>query len=131
MVSEIWKSFRALPLWVQIWVFVILMPVNMASLLIWQQPNGLLIAVLANGAMALNGAIMLVERGFSRAMALPHVVIWTPLCLWLLSMLIGGEVSGGYASYLWVLLMIDTISLVFDMRDARDWRRGAREVAGR
>jgi len=128
MILEIWRSFRALPTWVQVWVALILVPVNVASLWFLGETNALMIAVLAIGAMALNGVIMMYERGFSRAMALPHVVIWVPLVVWLLSMLLGGEVGGGFAGYLWMLLVIDTISLGFDFRDARDWFRGSRGV---
>ncbi len=131
MVADIWHSFRALPQWVQIWVFAILVPVNMISLAFWSQPDGVLIAVMAVGAMALNGVIMFYERGFSRAMALPHVVIWTPMVLFVLAKLVGGEASGVFAAYLWVLLVTDIVSLGFDFRDARDWWRGARAVTGR
>jgi len=131
MVLQIWASFRALPGWVQVWVFLILVPVNVASLWFWTAPNGMLIAVLANGAMALNGPIMLMDRGFSKAMALPHVVIWTPLVIWLIWLLSSGQVGGIFAAYLWVLLVVDVVSLVFDFKDARDWLRGDRAVAGR
>ena len=30
--QDVWISFRSLPVWVQFWVALILMPVNMASL---------------------------------------------------------------------------------------------------
>jgi hypothetical protein len=32
MIAEIWGSYRRLPLWVELWVAVILVPVNAASL---------------------------------------------------------------------------------------------------
>ena len=130
MVSEIWHSLRALPLWVQIWVFAILGPVNMISLVFWTEPDGALIAVLAVGAMALNGVIMLYERGFSRAMALPHVAIWTPMMFFVIANLTD-EATGVFRTYLWVLLVVDIVSLGFDFKDARDWLQGARAVAGR
>lgn len=42
---DIWRSYRALSLWVQIWVNVILVPVNIASLAFdipdaWKGLNG-------------------------------------------------------------------------------------------
>lgn len=128
MIPAIWNSFRRLPLWVQLWVAVILVPVNAASLLWWHAPMGIWVAAMAVGAMLLNGALMLIERGFSKLMALPHVLIWTPLLglvLWLLTQ----EIAPGYRRYLIVLLAVDTVSLVLDYRDLRAWWNGARRVA--
>ncbi|WP_228408756.1 hypothetical protein [Profundibacter amoris] len=65
----------------QIWVALILVPVNMASLLFLNEPKGMLIAALAVGGMMPNIAIMLAERGLSKMMALPHLLIWIPLLL--------------------------------------------------
>jgi hypothetical protein len=130
MIPAIWRSFRALPLWVQFWVAVILMPVNMIAAIFYTAPNGLLIAVMAIGAMALNGIVMLIERGFSKSMALPHVLIWTPMVVLIGWMLQSGAVDGIYAQFLWILLVVDLISLAFDYKDTRDWFRGDRAVAG-
>ncbi|SEM83116.1 hypothetical protein SAMN04488077_108141 [Roseovarius tolerans] len=128
MISEIWHSYRRLPLWVQAWVSVILVPVNTASLAFLSEPFGLWVAALAVGAMLLNGVMMLVERGFSKLMALPHVLIWTPmlgLVLWLLAQ----EIAPDYRIYLLILLAVDVISLVFDVIDTRKWLSGDRKIA--
>ena len=124
-----WISFRALPGWVQIWVMLILVPVNMLSLAFLAMPLGVWIAFLAIIAMALNLPIMWVNRGFSNAMALPHLLPWTILVLWLL--FARPEASGLHALYLSVLLVVDAISLMFDYPDAIKWLRGDRTVAGR
>lgn len=131
MVLEIWRSFRAMPAWVQIWVGLILVPVNVTSLAFVLVPGGLLVAVLANVAMLLNLPIMVVERGLSKAMALPHVLIWSPLVVWLGWILVNSTISGGFGRYILVLLAVDVVSLVFDFKDARDWFKGQRTVAGR
>lgn len=60
---DIWQSYRSLPLWVQIWVFGILVPVNSAAIFFVFQPSGLWVALLAIGAMLPNIPIMLYERG--------------------------------------------------------------------
>ena len=128
MISEIWHSYRRLPLWVQAWVSVILVPVNAASLAFLSEPWGLWLAALAVGAMLCNGVIMLVERGFSKLMALPHVLIWTPmlgLVLWLLAQ----NISPAYRTYLLILLAVDLVSLVFDVIDTRKWLSGDRKIA--
>lgn len=129
MILDIWRSFRAMPLWVQVWVGLILVPVNAASILFWQEPFGLWIALLAISAMMLNLPIMLVERGFSKAMALPHVVIWVPLVIGVAGLLLQDGISGAYAIFLMILLLTDVISLLFDFKDAWAWLRGDREIA--
>lgn len=128
MIGDIWGSYRRLPLWVQLWVAVILVPVNAASLLFIGAPGGVWLAGMAVGAMLCNATLMLIERGFSKAMALPHVVIWTPM-LGLVIWLLGQETTPGFRRYLLVLLAVDTVSLVLDYFDARAWLRGARKTA--
>lgn len=125
MIIAIWQSFRRLPLWVQIWVALILVPVNLVPLVLWFQgvPGWGLIALLSVGGMALNLPIMLKERGFSRTMALPHVLLWTPLVI-----LLAGRLTEGSALVA-LILVVDVISLAFDYVDAWKWTRGAREVA--
>lgn len=127
-ILEIWRSFRRMPLWVQIWVAFILVPVNMAALVFVQAPGGVLIAVLAIGAMALNLPIMLAERGFSKAMALPHVLLWVPLLVVLMGQL-GDAPEGVLGRFLWLLFAVDLISLGFDVPDALKWLRGDRAIA--
>ena len=87
MVQDIWHSFRGLPLWVQIWVAVILIPVNLIPLFFLDQPQGVLIAALAITGMALNLPIMIAARGMSGAMALPHLLCWVPLVIIVAGML--------------------------------------------
>ena len=129
IIVDIWASFRAMPGWVQLWVALILVPVNMASLLFLDAPRGALIAVLANIGYLLNLPVMLLDRGFSKRMALPHLVPWTLLVA--LLVFARPEAMGSYAAYLWVLLIVDAVSLLFDYPDALKWLRGDRGVAGR
>lgn len=126
LVSDLWQNYRALPLWVQIWVFGVLVPVNAASIFFIGQPGGLWIAFLAITAMLINVPVMIVERGFSKTMALSHLPLWTPLVIWLI--VARPEGSAAYQSYLWVLLVVDAISLGFDYPDAWRWWKGERGV---
>lgn len=128
LVSDIWKSYRSLPGWVQIWVFGILVPVNAASIFFVGQPGGLWIAVLAILAMLINVPVMVIERGFSKTMALSHLPLWTPLVLWLIFAMPEG--TAAYQTYLWILLVVDVISLAFDYPDAWRWWKGERRIAG-
>lgn len=128
MLLDIWRSFRAMPLWVQIWVAFVLAPANLATLAFLDQPGAALVAVLAIGGMLPNMPIIFYERGFSKLMALPHIVIWTPLCVVIVTQL-SGSASGAYASFLIALLVIDLVSLGFDYPDFVKWLRGDRAIA--
>ena len=124
---DIWRSYRSLPLWVQIWVAGILVPVNMAALAFIYQPSGAWIALLAIGAMLPNIAIMLYERGLSKMMAWPHLLPWGALVLWLAFAMPQG--SAAYGAYLWILLAVDALSLAFDIPDTLKWYKGDRAIA--
>ena len=130
MIRDIWGSFRRLPLWVQVWVGVILVPVNMAPLLFPGAPYVLWVGLLSIGGMMPNLPIMLMEAGLSKRMALPHLVIWLPLVVllgWILASAEGLEPS--YRLMLILLLGVDLISLSFDLPDAVKWYRGDRDIA--
>lgn len=129
MILDIWQSYRRLPLWVQLWVALVLVPVNAASLVFWGAPMGAWLAAMAVGAMLLNGVIMLVERGFSKMMALPHLLIWTPLVVLILWLLAQGDLAPGYGRYLMILLAVDLFSLALDYADTVKWLRGERHIA--
>ncbi|MCF6272958.1 MAG: hypothetical protein L3J37_07165 [Rhodobacteraceae bacterium] len=126
---DIWRSYRALPLWVQIWVLGILMPVNLAALFFMGQPGGVWVAVLAIGAMLPNIGILVFERGLSKMMAFPHLLPWSGLIIWLLVAMPQG--SAAYGVYLWVLIVVNGISLGFDFPDGVKWWRGDRAIAGK
>lgn len=119
--QEIWLSFCALPVWVRIWVALILVPVNMASLFFLDKPIGLWVALLANIAMLANLPIILYERGFTKTMALPHLIPWTILVCMLL--FARPAATGAYDRYLYILLTVDIISLLFDYADSFAWFR--------
>lgn len=128
MIGDIWNSYRALRPGTQIWVFAILVPVNLASIWFIPHQRGALIAALAVGGMIPNLVLMLLERGFSKAMSFSHLVFWIPLAL-LIPTTLYLDIAPGYGLYLWVLLVVDLVSLVFDVADARAWGRGNRGIA--
>lgn len=123
---DIWYSFRALPLWVQVWVGLILVPVNLITVVLITEPCCWIIPVLAIGGMIPNAVLMFVERGFSKAMALSHIVLWVPLLV-----LLAYEIKTNwiFANYLMVLFAVDFISVCFDLKDSRDWFKGDRGIA--
>lgn len=132
---DIWRSFRSLPLWVQLWVGLILVPVNMASLFFWNSPSGPFIAVLAVGGMIPNLFLMFLERGFSKAMAFSHLIFWLPLLyilcfLFVMINLATIDAFGiSFMKYAVVLFTVDVISICFDIIDCWAWFRGDRKIA--
>ncbi|WP_341241965.1 hypothetical protein [uncultured Nocardioides sp.] len=129
LVADVLASTQRLPLGVQVWVFLVLMPVNLAALVALGQPLGPLVAALAVGALAINGVVMVLDRGFSLAMALPHVALWVPLLGVVVYLLLGrDDVGAAYAAYLVVLLVVDAVSLWFDVPDAKRWLDGQRDT---
>ena len=127
---EIWSSFRRLPLWVQIWIAALLVPVNMLSLAFVGHASGFLVALLAIGGMAPNAGFMIYERGLSRAMSLSHLVFWTPLIVVIIGIFRGpSDLALPFSAYLIVLLGVDLISLAFDIPDSWRWFKGKRQIA--
>ncbi|WP_099592662.1 hypothetical protein [Paramylibacter kogurei] len=127
---DIWQSFRALPLWVQLWMVFILVPVNVLSSDFMLDPNGWIIALLAFAGLGANLVIMLVQRGFSKAMAIPHLIFWIPLLI-VAYPLVGADVDYKYGAFITVIFWVNLISILFDLRDAWQWWQGDRGVAGR
>ncbi|MDG2340877.1 MAG: hypothetical protein P8L32_06755 [Paracoccaceae bacterium] len=124
LINDIWKSYRALPLWVQIWVFGILVPVNAFSIVFVAQPSGTWIALLAIVAILINVPVMIIERDFTKTMAISHIPLWTILVVWLV--IDRPQGSPAYETYLLVLLVVDLISLGFDYPDAWKWWKARR-----
>ena len=126
LVLDIWRSFRAIPLWVQVWIVVILVPVNLATVAFWAEPGGVLIALLALGGMAPNLYFMAVERGVSKVMSIPHLVVWIPLLVIITPKMGTGS---SYATFLLILFIVDAISIGFDIKDTWAWLKGDRGIA--
>lgn len=118
-----------IPRWVLIWIVVILVPINIAPIVFWAEPYGILITILAIGGMLPNMFIMAKERGVSRMMSIPHVVVWTPLVILLAWVLATQELSSGATLLFGALLIVDVISLAFDFVDTAKWWKGDREIA--
>ncbi|MEM6611409.1 MAG: hypothetical protein AAF652_03990 [Cyanobacteria bacterium P01_C01_bin.72] len=115
--ARIWRSFFNLPTWVQIWMMLILGPVNLATLTFLDQPAGTLIAALALSGMIITVGIVLAVGKFSKLAAAGHILPWTPL-MWIL-IFARPEGSPIYQIFLTTLLVINAISLAFDFNDLR------------
>ena len=128
------RSFLSLPLWVQIWVGGILIPVNAASFFMLDNWGAKMTALAALGVVITNIPIMLWEQGMSKLMAIPHLLLWGPLLVALSMRLAGlngeGSVTHIESIYIWIVIVINGISVIFDALDTWKWIQGDRAVPG-
>mgnify|MGYP003646518228 CR=1 FL=1 len=128
--TDIWKSYLELPTWVKIWVFLILVPVNIASIWFIGNPGSSLVVSFAIAGMLFNAIPIWFDRGFSSAMAIPHVIFWAPLTIILVYYLMISEVflMDNYRYFLITLLVCNLFSLFFDIPDSFKWLRDRKKV---
>lgn len=130
--TAIWASYRSLPLWVQIWVGLILVPVNVAPFFLLDTWTGKAAAVAALFVAATNLPIMLWYAGMNAAMAIPHLIAWLPLEAALVLRLSGNAGPTAFHQpeqvLAWTLLIANGISLAFDIPDTFKWLGGDRQT---
>jgi len=122
-------SFGSLPKWVQIWVGGILVPVNALFVFFLDTNVGIAIAVAASFVVVTNVPIALYSQGMTKLMALPHL-IWIPLEIYIINRLLSGVIGSGTPLfyYVWLVLVVNGISLYFDIVDGWKWLKGDRAV---
>ena len=132
--ADIWRSWRSLPLWVQIWVAGILVPVNVLPFFLLESVVGQAGALAALLVLVTNGPLMWVYRGMNKVLSIPHLIAWGPLEIYLLMLLANSdfraEASSMELGLAALLLVINGISLVFDVMDSAKWMAGDRTTPG-
>ncbi|MHA7835443.1 MAG: hypothetical protein ACX94A_13295 [Algiphilus sp.] len=132
--NAIYHSYRSLPLWVQIWVVAILMPVNAAAFFLLDTWLGVAAAIAAVFVVITNAPIMWATGGMSRLMSVPHLFAWFPLQVLIVMRLLETVGPGPVSVAEWwfgvILFVINGISLVFDTVDSWRWLNGERDVPG-
>lgn len=122
------------PVWVQFWLNILgvgafIVPV---SFLIWRQSRIAGIVTLVTVMLA-GGAIfwMYSQMGYVRLLGLPHVVLWTPLAVYLWRQIRRADMPVWPRRLMGATLAVIVVSLVFDYVDVARWVLGEREaVAG-
>ena len=126
---HLWLSFRRLPLWVQVWMALVLVPVNLLSFLVLEYQAAQMVALAAVLALGSNMLLLYRYAGFSRAMALPHLVVWGPLQILLLMRVLQTPApDAGEVMFIGLVLLVNGISLIFDLLDTWRWWQGERQV---
>lgn len=126
--QSLWRSFRRLPLWVQLWMAAVLLPANLLSLFLLQYPSARMVAIAAMLALGSNMLLMYGYAGFTRLMALPHLLVWGPLQVILLMYLMASTPTTEEVIYIGLVLAVNGISLLFDALDSWRWLQGERQV---
>jgi len=125
-----WDSYRSLPGWVQIWVGLILVPVNAAGFFLLDTFSGRAVAMAAVFVVLTNLPIMWYYAGMNKAMSIPHLFAWVPLHVVLIGRLVGAYGDDPLPLSEWSLavaaLVVNTISILFDLVDSWSWLRGDR-----
>jgi len=125
-------SFQSLPLWVRLWVGAVLVPANSLPFFFLDTATGQIAAWAALFVAVTNAPIMLQQRGMSRLMSVPHLLAWFPLVAWLVLRLAGATpLSVAETALAWLLLIVNSLSLVFDVLDTWRWFAGERDIPGR
>lgn len=76
---DVWRSFRALPAWVQWWLAAVLVPVNAAPFFFLETMTGQAGALASIIIVVGNVPPMLAQRGMSRLLSVPQLLAWVPL----------------------------------------------------
>ena len=123
------EAMAAQPAWVSIWLNVLLVGAFILplTLLIWRQSR--LAGILTVPASVLAGALvtwMYSAMGYVKLLGLPHVVIWTPLVIYLIAQARKPEMPVWPQRIIWVIVAVLLISLAFDYTDVTRYLLGNR-----
>ena len=126
------RSFLALPVWVRLWVAIVLIPVNVAPFFFLDTPVGRAAAMASVFVLLTNVPIMLHACGMSRLMSVPHLIAWGALVPYLVARLVYRMPVVNAETLLAITLLgVNGVSLVFDMMDTVHWLCGKRDIPGR
>lgn len=130
-IAKVWASISGLPTWVKIWL-VILATSNMLSLAFLDTESGIWTAAAFAIVGILNMPMVFVQGGLTRLLSIPHFV-WVPLLVHLYPRLVGpNAIARSDPEYLFALsvLIVNSVSLMFDALESYRWLRGQREILG-
>lgn len=109
------------PLWLQAWVFWMML-LNTAALFFLKHREARVVLACWVGNV-ITMSLLYEWAGYVRLLGLSHVIWWTPLVLYLLARRAGFP-AGAVRSWLWVLLLTNSASLVIDYIDVARYFMG-------
>jgi hypothetical protein len=123
------EAIATQPAWISYWlnwmmVGAFILPL---ALLIWRQTRLVAVAAIVAGVLAALGTGWIYDRlGYVKLLGLPHIILWTPLAIYMIVLLR----RGGLPKYArWIMLVVLAtilISLAFDYTDTLRYFLGDR-----
>ncbi|UWQ29369.1 hypothetical protein [Leisingera sp. M523] len=124
------EAIASQPLWVQIWVNILFLGafVLPLALLIWRPSRVAGLATVAASVLAGAGVYWLYgQLGYVRLLGLPHVLLWTPLLIWLWRQRAQPGMPVWPRRIILAVCTVIAISLAFDYVDAARYLLGERQ----
>ena len=114
-------KIMAEPLWLQAWVYW-MMIINTAAFFFLKTTEGKAVVIAWVGNV-ITMSILYEMVGYVRLLGLSHVIWWTPLVIFLF-MRRDRFPQGAVATWLWILLLTNSASLVIDYIDVARYFMG-------
>lgn len=117
------------PMWLQIWLNVLLLGafVLPLSFLFWRQSRIAGVVTLAAALIAAFAIMWMYDQlGYVKLLGLPHVILWTPVAVYLWRQIRRADMPVWPRRLMSVSLVIMAISLAFDYVDVARWVLGER-----
>ena len=117
------------PLWVQYWLYVVILGIVVLplTLLIWKQTRLTALITVAASILAGVGVSKLYDQlGYVKLLGLPHVILWTPLVWYLWRQIRREDMPEWPRQIMLVVLAVFVVSLVFDYVDVARYVSGER-----
>jgi hypothetical protein len=117
------------PSWVQYWLYILIFGIVVLplALLIWKQTRLTAIITVAASVIAGLGVSWIFDRlGYVKLLGLPHIILWTPLVLYLYGQIKRGDMPQWPRRIMMVVLAVFVVSLVFDYVDVVRYVLGER-----
>ncbi|MEM6986272.1 MAG: hypothetical protein AAF499_07005 [Pseudomonadota bacterium] len=122
------QQLQAMPQWLQIWLAVLAV-MNTLSLFFLRHASGRLVFVVWVIIVAVNSWVFMQAGGFTRSMAFIHM-LWIPMIVWLGLMPHRDKDTGLLRTWLLLLVLVNCISIGFDVLEIVRWLAGDRGVIG-
>jgi hypothetical protein len=125
------EAIATQPLWVQIWVNILFLGafVLPLALLIWKPSRLAGLVTVAASVLAAGGVYWLYgQLGYVRLLGLPHVILWTPLAVWLWRQRMRAEMPVWPQRIILAVCAVIAVSLAFDYVDVARYLLGERQA---
>ncbi|MCB4456535.1 hypothetical protein [Leisingera sp. McT4-56] len=124
------EAIATQPQWVQIWVNILFLGafVLPLALLIWKPSRIAGLVTVAASLLAGGGVYWIYgQLGYVRLLGLPHVILWTPLAVWLWRQRARPDMPAWPRRIILMVCAVIAVSLAFDYVDLARYLLGERQ----